>query len=546
MVERPQGEPWGRSFLSRVVLSFLLFAGAAPAPTLAADAVSEIPGVTWVGPSVSSTVGGDITDRVWRIQVTSARQAVIDLTGASGAELGLYVFGSTATSILTATPLRQSAKAGGAQSLSVPMLPGTYYLNVNGRNIDRAYAFTLRVALVADPTPPFVTIDIANGAQRISDQNSTLRVAASDSLSGIDAIRTRLDGGAWGEWLTPAVTIPISFPEIEGLHSYGLQARNGAGLITTASEDRIYLDLTTPTAQLVSPAAGATVSTATPKISVRFNEAMDAAAWRSGGLIVESPDGSQLAGTGAYDATTKTGTFVSGALVPGTGYVVRLGTAKDVAGNLAELEPWTITYVATTKITTSATALTVPNGSTATLLVSTTGIEAGAELRLERLTSLGGGEFYWEEITRIVATGSTQAQRLSFTPDQSATYSIRYDGSEGALPSRSASIRVGLLPVVRYGAGTVARSTVKVGASVPLSFSVAPLSITSATLIGSKCSSTFTKCTVAVRIPLSLSDDGLATYAWTAKKGYWSWRLAVPASPLNLAVNGPVARITVR
>jgi hypothetical protein len=226
--------------------------------------------------------------------------------------------------------------------------------------------------------------------------------------------------------------------------------------------------------------------------------------------------------------------------------VVRLGTAKDVAGNLAELDPWTITYVATTKITTSTTTLTVPYGSTATVLVSTTGIEAGAELRLERLTSLGGGEFYWEEITRIVATGSTQAQRLSVTPDQSATYSIRYDGSEGALPARSVVIRVGLLPVVRYGTGTVARFTAKVGASVPLSFSVAPLSITSATLIGSKCSSTFTKCSVAVRIPLSLSDDGLVTYSWTARKGYWSWRLAVPSSPLNLAVNGPIARVTVR
>jgi hypothetical protein len=499
-----------------------------------------------VGSSVTGTVGGAITDRVWRIQVTSARQAIINLTGASGAELGLYVFSPTATSILTATPIRQSAKAGGTQSLSVPMLPGTYYINVNGRNIDRAYAFTLRVALVADPTPPFVSIDIASGRQRISDQNSTLRVAASDSLSGIDAIRTRLDGGAWGEWLTPAVTIPISFPEIEGLHSYGLQARNGAGLITTAAEDRIYLDLTAPTARLISPVDGATVSTATPKISVRFNEAMDVAAWRGGGVIVEAPDGAQLAGTGTYDATTKTGTFTAGALVPGVGYVVRLGTAKDVAGNLAELDPWTITYVATTKITTSATAVTVPYGSTATVLVSTAGIEAGAELRLERLTSLGGGEFYWEEITRIVATGSTQPQRVSFTPDQSATYSIRYDGSEGALPARSASIRVGLLPVVRYGDGTVARSTAKAGVSVPLSFSVAPLLITSATLIGSKCSSTFTKCTVAVRIPLSLSDDGLATYAWTATKGYWSWRIAVPSSPLNLAVNRPIAQVTVR
>lgn len=546
MVGRPQGKPWGRSFLPRVILAFLLFAGAAPAPTLAADAVSEIPGVTWVGPSVSGTVGGAITDRVWRIQVTSARQAIINLTGASGAELGLYVFGSTATSILTATPIRQSAKAGGTQSLSVPMLPGTYYINVNGRNIDRAYAFTLRVALVGDPTPPFVSIDIANGRQRISDQNSTLRVTASDSLSGIDAIRTRLDGGTWGEWLTPAATMPINFPEIEGLHSYGLQARNGAGLITTAAEDRIYLDLTAPTARLLSPADGATVSTATPKISVRFNEAMDAAAWRSGGLIVESPDGSQLAGTGTYDATTKTGTFTAGALLPGVGYLVRLGTAKDVAGNLAELDPWTITYVATTKITTSTTAVTVPYGNTATVLVSTTGIEPGAELRLERLTSLGGGEFYWEEITRIVATGSTQPQRVSFTPDQSATYSIRYDGAEGALSSRSASMRVGLLPVVRYGDGTVARATAKAGVSVPLSFSVAPLSITSVTLIGSKCSSTFTKCSVAVRIPLSLSDDGLATYAWTATKGYWSWRLAVPTSPLNLGVNGPIARVTVR
>ena len=216
-------------FTRLALLLTLSLSGLATAPARAAESGAEIPGIAWPGGPVTATVGGPVFDRVWRLELPQGRVALIRLDGASGSELGLYLFDETATSIATATPMKQSAKPGGDQRVTAVLPAGTYYLNVNGRNTDRAYRFTLNVTLIEDPTPAYVFIEVADGATRISSPETTAYIGASDSLSGIDAVRLRVDGGEWSEWRAPTTTHAVTFASTEGRHTVEAQAISARG-----------------------------------------------------------------------------------------------------------------------------------------------------------------------------------------------------------------------------------------------------------------------------------------------------------------------------
>jgi hypothetical protein len=184
----------GRIF--RTVTASLMVAGlmlgSAPQRARAEDNAAEIPGVPWVGRAVTGLIGAETVDKVWRLELPEGRVGIFRVTGEAGAELGLYLFDSSATSVLTATPLKTSAKAGSSQRF-VSLLPaGTYYVNVNGRNVDRKYAFSLSISLIEDPTPPFISIVTASGKTRVSSTEVRMKVFASDGLSGVDALHTPL------------------------------------------------------------------------------------------------------------------------------------------------------------------------------------------------------------------------------------------------------------------------------------------------------------------------------------------------------------------
>jgi hypothetical protein len=189
----------------RTVTASLLVAGlllgSAPQPVRAEDNAAEIPGVPWVGRSVTGLIGAETIDKVWRLELPEGRVGIFRVTGEVGAELGLYLFDSSATSVLTATPLKQSAKAGAEQRFTVLLPAGTYYINVNGRNTDRQYAYSLLISLIEDPTPPFLSFVTANGNERVSSTEVRMKVFASDGLSGVEALRWRVDGGALSEWI---------------------------------------------------------------------------------------------------------------------------------------------------------------------------------------------------------------------------------------------------------------------------------------------------------------------------------------------------------
>ncbi|MFZ9768040.1 MAG: Ig-like domain-containing protein [Candidatus Limnocylindrus sp.] len=523
----------------------LTVGGIATVPARAAESGAEIPGIAWPGGPLRSTAGGPVVDRVWRIELPQGRVALIRLDGASGSELGLYLFDETATSILSATPLKQSAKPGGTQRLTAVLPAGTYYVNVNGRNTDRAYAFTLTVSLIEDPTPAFVFAEIADGATRISDPETSIYIGASDSLSGVDAVRYRIDGGTWSEWRAPVANHPISFEATEGRHTVEAQARNGAGLISDPALDSVVLDLTAPTGTLLAPASNDVVYTARPTIRYRFSEALRPSSWSTNGLTLESLDGAVVGGSGTYSAATKTGRFTTAALTPGVEYVVQIGDATDLAGNPVRADLWTLTYLVPTSMSTPRRTLAVSGDSDASLSFRATGVPAGALLVVERLETTETGALRWEGVTTVAARGDGTLQRVAITPDRSARYAVRFPGSATHGTSRTSSIDVTLTPKLTRLGGSAVRN-VTPGAAAVAEFRVDPSGITGGTLIRSRCTSTFSQCTVVERRPVEIDPSGFVSVTWIPTKGRWSWQLQLKANELHEAALSPRARFSVR
>ena len=532
---------------TRLALVLTLTLGALGiAPARAAEGGAEIPGIAWPGgTSLRSTAGGSIVDRVWRLELPQGRVALIRLSGTSGSELGLYLFDETATSLAAATPIKQSAKPGGAQRLTAVLPAGTYYLNVNGRNTDRAYNFTLSVTLIEDPTPAFVFVEIANGATRISDPETSVYIGASDSLSGIDAVRLRVDGGEWSEWRTPTLNHSITLSATEGRHTVEAQARNGAELISDPALASVFLDLTAPTGTLLAPASNDVVYTARPTIRYRFSEAIRPTSWSANGLTLQSLDGGVVGGSGSYSAATKTGRFTTAALTPGVEYVVQIGDATDLAGNPVLADAWTLTYLVPTSISTPQRTLAVAGDSEANIRFRAIGVPVGALLVVERLETTETGTQRWEGVTTVAARGDGTLQSVAITPDRSARYAIRYPGSATHATSRTASIDVTLTPTITRLGGSAIRP-VALGAAAVAEFRIDPTGIAAGTLLRSSCSSDFSRCTIVERRPIAIDASGFVSVTWVPTRGTWSWQLQLADTADHEAALSARAKFRVR
>jgi hypothetical protein len=534
------------------VLVGALFVGAlagagGPEAVRAEDSSTEIPGTPWVGRSATGLIGAEAIDRVWRLELPEGRVGIFRVTGEAGAELGLYLFDSSATSVLTATPLKQSAKAGAEQRFTVLLPAGTYYINVNGRNTDRQYAYSLLISLIEDPTPPFLSFVTANGNERVSSTEVRMKVFASDGLSGVDALRWRVDGGAWSEWSEyTSSLVTVSLPETEGLRSVEMQARNGAQLVSPTANLDVTLDLTAPVATLVAPKETTVIGVPRPTIAYQFNEAMDAAAWRRGGLLVYQFEGPTVQGTFEYDATTRRGTFRPNAnLEPGGTYVVEFSEAADRAGNAPEGGAWSFTYLAKTNLTVTDTSVAAVGGESVRLQFRAGNVPAGAPILLEELVDFGGDIFRWTTIRETTARGDGTLQSIRFTPERSGRYALRFPGSDSHQASRTSSINLTLTPAVSALGRTGVREATA-GSEAAMTFLVLPANLDQVTLIKYRCNATFSSCTVAERLPAIPDADGEVRHFWSAESGNWAWRVRVAADAENRAAQSRLITFRVK
>ena len=472
---------------------------------------------------------------------------IFRLQGEAGSELGLYLFGGEATSVNSSSSLRSSSKPGGIQSFTFQLQPGTYYVNVNGRNVDREYNYLLTVSLLIDSSPPFLRVSPASGKMFTADSDVVIRVNATDQLSGVDALRWRVDGGAWSGWSEySSALVTVSLPETEGLHRVEMQARNGAQLVSPTASLDVILDLTAPLATLVAPEETTVISVPRPTITYQFNESMDGEAWLRRGLLVYKFEGPAVQGTYKYDAATRRGTFRPNAnLVPGGTYVVEFSGAADRAGNAPVGGAWSFTYLAKTSLSIVTRNVVAVGDESVRLQFRALKVPAGEPILLEELVALGGGVFRWSVVRETAARGDGTLQSIRFTPVQSGRYTLRFPGSDSHRTSRTSSINLTLTPAVSALGRTGVREATA-GAEAAMTFRVLPASVDQVTLIKYRCNATFSSCTVVERLPASPDADGELRHFWNAESGNWAWRVRVAADAENRAAQSRLIAFRVR
>ncbi len=516
----------------RAIFMAALVAGAllVPPPSARADTTSNIPGVPLPGPVVSGQLGGPVYDVVFSIDVPSGYVVVANLSGAPGTLFGLYLFDSTATTVVgTQGLVASSTVVGTTQHISYPVLGGgTYYIDLNGAS-NVSGAFTLTVQLVPDSTTPTVSLTLDDGRAATNSPTVSVSLAATAGISGVAQMAFSADGVAWDPWQPYVLVSSYTFPPGDGEKHLWVRVRSGIGLVSAPAEASIMLDTVAPTVKAVTPAPGSSVGNLRPTIAVTFSEPIDPTTWENLGLVMQSPSGALVAGTYAYDPATATGTFMPAAdLLLGTPYAVTVGPVADLAGNrIAPVPSWTITPLLPSSATLNVAPRIVSAGGTATLTgtVQPTGV-AGAQV-LGRAATAGG----FTSVVQLPSAGGSFS--LALVPTMNTWYRVDVPGTPVLAAAQSPEVRVivrrtvslaGSAPSVtrsaRAGTTVVVRA-VALPAAAGLTISFRLYRYDAAT----------GRYTYAGSRGAGAGADGTATITWVPPAGRFYWKAVVYPTP---------------
>jgi hypothetical protein len=291
------------------------------------------------GSSVSGVVGGSIVDRVYSVSVPEASSLLISVNGESGAELGLYLFSGSATSILSDTPLLVSAKPGGYQAFSAQFVrASSVYININGRNLDRAYSFTLTIAILVDKTPPGIAFleypaastssELCVTVEAIDRGSRVVSIALSEELSGVE-LNWQPYIGRRKYCFTPS--------DGDGLRDFSIIVKNGVGLTSESFAFSVRIDDTPPVVIAVEPATQILLA---PRGAVtwRFNEQVRLGGSGNRALAVIDQNGDRVSGIATLSSNNRSVIWrpLSPVSVGSTLMCSVIGVV-DQAGNRAEL-----------------------------------------------------------------------------------------------------------------------------------------------------------------------------------------------------------------
>lgn len=516
------------------LLMAVLLAGAgllagAPVAVRAASS-SDIPGLPLPGPVVSGQLGGPIYDVVFSLHVPSGYVVVANLSGAPGTLFGLYLFDSTATTVLgTQGLVASSTVVGTTEHIAYPVLGGgTYYLDLNGAtNVEGA--FTLTIQLVPDSTVPAVSFTLDGGRAATNSPTVQVSLEATAGISGVAQMAFSTDGVSWQPWQPYELVSSYTFPAGDGEKHLWVEVRSGIGLVSPPAEASIVLDTVPPTIVAVTPAPGSTVGSLQPTVSVTFSEPIDPASWQHLGLVMQAPDGALVAGTYAYDAATRTGTFTPATnLLPATPYALTVGSVTDPAGNqIAPVPSWTLTPLVPSLATLDATPRVVAAGQSVALAgtVQPAGVP-GAELMARTATAAdfapleplpaGAGPF-----------------KLAVVPAMNSWYRVDLPASPVLAAAQSPVVRV----IVRRSvalAGAVASQTrsARVGASMVIRSLVAPAApgVTVSFRLY-RYDAARGRYVYAGSRGAQTSASGTAAITWTPSAGRFYWQVLVYPTP---------------
>ncbi|MBI3749062.1 MAG: PPC domain-containing protein [Chloroflexi bacterium] len=237
----------------------------------AADPSADIPGIPLPGAIAAGRLGGAIYDVVYNLTVAPGYVIVASLNGTPGTDFDLYLFDSSATSVLSNVGLlTKSIGSTSTESISWPSRSGgTYYIDLNGAT-DLEGDYRLTVQTVPDPTPPVVSASLAGGSTSTNQLTVPVTLTASDDLSGVAEMAFSGDGTTYTDWQPFSRDATWTFGAGDGLKTLWVKVRNGVGLESAPARTNVTLDTVSPSAISIVPAPGTTVVGLRPRFSVAF------------------------------------------------------------------------------------------------------------------------------------------------------------------------------------------------------------------------------------------------------------------------------------
>jgi hypothetical protein len=452
---------------------------------------------------------------------------VAGLTGTVGTDFDLFLFDASATTVVAPTGLlAKSIGPASSEQISWPTrIGGTFYVDLNGAT-DVQGTYTLSVQVVPDPTPPTASLFVAGGLTRVSNPQVTLQLAGFDDLSTVTEMSLSHDGQSFLPPEPLRTEFEWTLPPGDGTKTIWVRVFNGVGLVSAPVRVTVVLDTAGPTVATVTPADGATVTTARPTISVQFSEPVIAASWSNLGLAVQSPTGAIVPGTYAYNPSTRTGTFIPSAdLAPGYVHIVTVGDVHDLAGNrVTGAGSWTIKRLLPASVTVTATPSVVVFGSPVQL-GGVGALPAGQTLVLEAREAAATD---YAPVGPVVPSAGRYG--LTLTPARNTWYRVSYAGT-ATTQAASASVRVLVRRKVSLlGAGSATTRTAVAGRPVLLTAQLSPAGVAAVSFQLYRYDTARGRY-VYVRSYGRTSDLlGRARLTWTPSAGRFAWRVAVPST----------------
>jgi hypothetical protein len=496
-----------------------------------------------LGPVATGRLGGPIYDVVYRLTTQPGYVIVASLTGTGGTDFDLYLFDSTATTVLSDVGLvAKSVGPTSSESISAPSrFGGTYYLDLNGAT-DAEGDYRLTVQAVPDSTPPTVSMVLAGGRSATNELAVPVTMSAVDDLSGVTDMVFSADGSAWTGWAPFQQSTTWTFAPGDGLRTLWAKVRNGAGLESAPTAATVTIDTVQPSVEALIPAPGSSVAGLRPPFSVTFSEPMDPASWSDLGLIVQAADGTLVLGDYTYDDARRTGTFVpSSTMHPGATYVVTIGNVTDLAGNRpAPRGSWTVFPLAPTSLDLRAAPSVITFGGSSRIDLILFPLPASVTVQSRASSSTA-----WTLLTDLAIRDGRASMFVA--PDRNTVYRFTYAGSGGIAPAQ-AEVGVRVRRAVTFvGPSGSSASRAQVGRSVRIVARVGPAAPSTSVSFRLYRYDAVRRAWVYAGSKGRSSDAaGRASLTWTpTSPGSYYWRAAVSATADHAANVSSVYRWSV-
>ncbi|MCE9634116.1 MAG: S8 family serine peptidase [Planctomycetes bacterium] len=134
---------------------------------------------------------------------------------------------------------------------TLPGADGTKSQYVQFRDVAGNVSSSASDTIGLDRVAPTASVTIGGGVAWTSSSAASLALASTDATSGVSEMRLSDDGVTWDAWVPYATSAARSLSGADGTKTVYAQFRDVAGNVSSAAEDSVGLDRTSPVASLV-------------------------------------------------------------------------------------------------------------------------------------------------------------------------------------------------------------------------------------------------------------------------------------------------------